>query len=65
MDPFGNVYVAVRGNDKIIKILPDGTVLTPASGFKTVQAIAQAPNGQLYATDSGFTGAADKLIRLQ
>ncbi|MBO9541238.1 NHL repeat-containing protein [bacterium] len=65
VDPFGNVYVAVRGDGRIAKILPGGTVLNSAIGFTTVQVIAQAPNGQLYVSDSGFSGAKDKLIRLQ
>jgi serine/threonine protein kinase, bacterial len=54
VDNSGNLYVADRGNSKIRKIAPDGTVSTFAEGFEgSVDGIAIDSSGNLYIANTG------------
>ena len=59
-DPNGNLYIADMGNYRIVKLKTDGTVLgtwgSYGSGnnqFNSAQDVGAAPDGTVYALDSG------------
>jgi hypothetical protein len=52
-DAAGDLFVADRKRNAILKVTPWGEISEFAGGFRAVEAVAMSPDGQIFASDSG------------
>lgn len=53
IDPHGNVFISDTGNDRVVKITPEGTQTVFATGFNSAARLCVDSKGNVYVADIG------------